>query len=296
MFKDSTIGASVVIAIICLMIAFGWGYFTEFPKLGDLLVEFWGLFFDVLVILVGFGVIQYRKQRRDDILRHEEVIEDLKRWTSEEAKHRIFGAMRRLNKMKKTNFDLTGADISYVSFSAFGVSSINGSIIFSNGEVADNYQARTKFAGVDFSHLNAQKVIFEKVSTLRLGGVPIVVGCRAKYVSCNFYDADLRFSKFDGAELIWQHTPPESLYVYQGEDADGQPYFNRETFDGFNDADVSNASFRYCKFKYADFRLAKNLELADFSHAEGLDTCVFDDEETKNNIIEMSKLRHDVAS
>ncbi|AUQ57419.1 Pentapeptide repeats (8 copies) [Phaeobacter inhibens] len=288
-FHETLIGASSVLFVILLLVALVWAAVKGWPALGDVQVEFWGLIFDVFVILVGFGIIQYGKQRRDDIARHAEVIEDLKRWSSEEAKHRVLGAMRRLNRLGKTNFDLSGAHLKNANFTGYGIKSIAGSTL-SNGSlwVSDELTA-SSFEEVDFSFLDASEVVFEKTAPFRFGQESLLHGPRATYTDCNFRWADLRKATFDGAELAWTNAPPDSLEEQIDEEPDGQPVYGRAEMSVFEEANLADASFRYCSFKQADFRLALNIEDADFLGAEGLDTCVFDNDGLKKKIIQNSK-------
>lgn len=291
-FKETLIGHSVVIFLVCVGFALLWGAINGWPEFGDLLVEFWGLIFDVLVILVLYGVIQYRKQRRDDIARHEEIIEDLKWWDSDEAKHRIFGAMRRLNKVGKTNFALSGAKIKNASFLGLGVSSISGSTLSGDGEDWINDENTvSEFDDVDFSNLNACNVVFGKSHLLLSYYELNLVMVYAKYTNCSFCNSGLSGAKFDGAELFWLDEPPETLDKVIDEEPDGRPIFVQVAKSNFNNTDLAETSFQYCKFKWADFREAHNIEAANFFGAKGLETCVFDNEELKQKIIQKSKGR-----
>ncbi|MEP2505467.1 MAG: pentapeptide repeat-containing protein [Paracoccaceae bacterium] len=269
--------------------AFVWAGLKGWPKLGDVQVEFWGLIFDVLVILVGFGIIQYGKQRRDDIARHSEVIEDLKRWGSEEAKHRVLGAMRRLNRLAKTDFELSGAHLKNANFTGYGIKSIAGSTLSSGGLWGSDELTVSSFDHVDFSRLDARDVVFETTAQLRSGQTSLSLGSSATYKDCDFWCANLSDAKFDGAELTWSSAPPDSLKEQVDEEPDGRPVYAKVARSVFDEADLSNTSFRFCTFEQADFREAFNIEGADFSGAKGLDTCVFDNDDLKKKIIEKSK-------
>ncbi len=288
-FKETLIGSSFVVFLACVVIAALWGSIGEWPDHRDLLVEFWGLIFDVLVILVGFGIIQHRKQRRDDIARHSEVIEDLKRWSSEEAKHRVLGAMRRLNRLGETNFELSGAHLKSANFTGYGIKSIAGSTLSSGGWWGSDELTASSFEEVDFSRLDASEVVFEKTAPMRLGQTILSHGPRATYKNCDFWGADLSGAKFDGAELTWTSAPPDSLEEQVDEEPDGRPVYAKVARGVFEEVDLSNTSFKFCTFDKADFREAFNIEGADFSGAEGLDTCVFDNDGLKKKIIQNSK-------
>lgn len=288
-FDETLIGASIILFVFLLLVAFVWAGLKGWPELGDVQVEFWGLIFDVLVILVGFGVIQHGKQRRDDIARHSEVIEDLKRWSSEEAKHRVLGAMRRLNRLGKSNFELSGAHLKSANFTGYGIKSIAGSTLSSGGWWGSDELTVSNFEDVDFSSLDARGVVFEKTFPMRIGQKILSHGPRATYKNCDFWGADLSNAKFDGAELTWTSAPPDSLEEQVDEEPDGRPVYAKVARGVFEEVDLSNTSFKFCTFDKADFREAFNIESADFSGAEGLDTCVFDNDCLKKKIIQNSK-------
>lgn len=284
-FEKTLIGWSLLIFIGLYLIVqvFGADVGAE-----NIWTEFWGLIFDVLVILVGFGIIQHRKQRRDDIARHSEVIEDLKRWSGEEAKHRVLGAMRRLNRLGETNFELSGAHLKGATFTGYGIKSIAGSTLSSGAWGGNDELTASSFEDVDFSRLDARGVVFEETAPLRSGQKIMWLGLRATYKNCDFWETDLSNAKFDGAVLTWTNAPPDSLEEQVDEEPDGRPVYAKVARGVFAEVDLSNTSFKFCTFDKADFREAFNVEGADFSGAEGLDTCVFDDDDLKKKIIQNS--------
>ena len=282
LFSETLIGQSVLLLALGLMFAMAWQRFGEGVALGDVMVEFWGLLFDISFIVVLLGVFQYRQQRRQDIARQHEVIEDLKRWNDEEAMHRIVGALRRLNALGQTAVDLTGAVLSDAKFKGYGVASLRGSRL-SGGGWADETLRESSFKNVDFSRLDLREVVF---------GFDAWGGGYAKsgrYDDCNFWEADLRGSCFDAAELNWTTSPPDALYEIIAEEDDGRPIMARTYYGSFNDTDLADVSFKKCRFHWADFREAYNVERAEFVGAKGLETCAFDSEELKEKIIAKTK-------
>jgi uncharacterized protein YjbI with pentapeptide repeats len=89
----------------------------EFLK--NITIEAWGLVFDILVIVLFLTWLSERAARRHEqqhqedqrnqtIQRYIEEIDDYRGWDEKEAKHRIVGLIRRLNKMGITEIDLHG--------------------------------------------------------------------------------------------------------------------------------------------------------------------------------------------
>lgn len=283
LFSETLIGQSILLLALGFMVAMAWQRFGEGVALGDVMVEFWGLLFDISFIVILLGVFQYRQQRRQDIARQVEIIEDLKRWNDDEAMHRIVGALRRLNGLGQTAVDLTGAVLSDAKLKGYGVTSLRGSKL-SGGGWADETLCESSFKNVDFSRLDLRDVVF---GVDELGWVGFAKSGR--YEDCNFWEADLQGSCFDATELHWTTTPPDTLEEVIAEEDDGRPIMTRTHHGSFNDADLAHASFKKCRFHWADFREAYNIETADFSGATGLETCEFDNEELKARIVARAK-------
>lgn len=281
LFSETLIGPSLLLLAIGLMIAFAWHRYGGGVALADVMVEFWGLLGDILFIVILLGVFQYRQQRRQDIARQHEIIEDLKRWDNEEAMHRVAGAIRRLNSMDQTTVDLTGAVLSNAKLKGYGVTSLRGSKL-SGGGWADETLRESSFKNVDFSRLDLRDVVFG------FDAWGFGFAKSGRYEDCKFWEADLGGSQFDTSELRWTTPPPDSLFELNEYD-EGHVQSDRVHAGSFNDCDLANVSFKKCRFHWADFREAHNIESADFTGATGLDTCVFDSEDLKARIVAKAK-------
>lgn len=277
LFSETLIGQSVLLLILGLMIALAWQRFGDGVALGDVMVEFWGLLFDILFIVILLGVFQYRQQRRQDIARQHEIIDDLKRRNDQEAMHRVVGALRRLNGMGQTAVDLTGAVLADAKLKGYGVTSLRGSKL-SGGGWADETLRESSFRNVDFSRLDLRDVVFG------FDAWGFGYPRSGRYEDCNFWESDLQHSHFDAAELCWTKAPPDSLFEPTDYD-DGHRQADRVHSGSFNDCDLAHASFKKCRFHWADFRGAYNIETADFAGATGLETCAFDSDELKQRVI-----------
>ena len=280
-FQETLVGWSLLIFVVLSLII---QIFGADVGADNIWTEFWGLIFDVLVILVGFGVIQNWKYRREEVARQHELIEDFRRWDNEEARHRIMGAMRRLSKLGVTKVDLTGAILRDVCFVRNGVSNISGSQLSGDSWSDERYKTSV-FDNVDFSRLDCREVQFERTPTIN--GHPF--GPSADYKNCNFWDANLQLSTFDGAALLWDEPARDDMFETIAEEDDGRPVRQKVVADRFNEANLAYASFKGCNFKHADFRNAYCIELADFRGARGLDSCLFDDDETKQKVLANSR-------
>lgn len=72
----------------------------------DILVEFHGLFFDIILFGILFIVFAQIGERRKEIKRYQENIDDLKGWNEPEATFKIIGNLKRLLALKANNINL----------------------------------------------------------------------------------------------------------------------------------------------------------------------------------------------
>ncbi|PLU25419.1 hypothetical protein BMJ20_33520 [Sinorhizobium medicae] len=111
----------------------------------------------------------------------------------------------------------------------------------------------------------------------------------AELKDCNFYYADLSKAAFKGAHLEWTTEHPDELGVWH--DDEEPPAYQQTYYPPFFNADLEGASFVDATFKNADFRKAVAVLECDFTGAKGLETCLFDNEKTKNAVLALSERR-----
>ena len=107
--RDTNIPYALSLFAFCVAVLIAWGIVAPdlFPNER---VEFVGLIYDILFILVFFAIFEHRRQSRLDERRQQEVIDDYKKWNSDEAKFRIAGAIRRLIGSGRTSIDFGGIE------------------------------------------------------------------------------------------------------------------------------------------------------------------------------------------
>tara|TARA_R110002110_G_scaffold305242_2_gene519283 strand:+ start:4388 stop:5233 length:846 start_codon:yes stop_codon:yes gene_type:complete len=249
----------------------------------DLWVEFWGLTFDVVFILVVFASFEHRRQRALQIQSQHDIIDDYKSWDSEEARFRLAGAIRRLNKMGVDAINLSGARISDFSFSRNNIASLAGSTFFDGiwGEAIGERSVVLK--KVDFSHVNCRSVTFSPYDPF--SKLDAEVQRHAKLENCSFIETDLRGATFNGASLKWTEVPPDSHHEFEVDSETGQGFASQVSCGPFDGADLRGASFSGCVFENADFRGASDVLGADFSGARGIEAAEFDDDETRSAVL-----------
>jgi uncharacterized protein YjbI with pentapeptide repeats len=99
--------ALVVIPIVFIISS---SLYEDEPFLEGILVEAHGMIFDVVVLGIIFAWLNSAGEKQRDIKRYKEEISDYLEWEAEEAKFRIVGNIKRLNRLgEKTNFSLQNA-------------------------------------------------------------------------------------------------------------------------------------------------------------------------------------------
>lgn len=284
---DSNLPYALGLLIVCAGITvFWWAIRHTDPD--DLWSEMGGMTLDVLFILVIFAGFEGRRERRQEIARQMETIDDHKRWDSEEARVRLAGAIRRLNRLQITSLDLSGARLTDFSFRLETIPSLAGSTFFNGDWGMMLGDASVTLTKVDFGNISCASVTFSPFDPL--SGLSHTFERHARFRDCSFSQADLQDAVFDGASLKWSELPPASHYEWIEDDL-GDPSPIRSSYGPFYQTELRGASFRNCLFENADFRDAENVLEADFAGATGLDKALFDDEPTRLAVLAMAERR-----
>ena len=261
-------------------------FYPTWSPLGQgLYVEAAGAMFDILLFGVIIAFFIFLRDRRKAIERHQEEIDDFKKWDSEEARYRIAGAIRRLNRLGKTDIDFGGIELREFSFRRHDITNINGSTFYDGTWGTMGSRDEVTLEKVDFSMINCRNVVFSKFNPFaRFGSFrPSVF-----YRDCQFSDADLSGAIFKGANLEWTEEHPEELGVWHDLE-DGSHSFEQKHYPPFDGADLKGASFEDAVFKNVDFRNATNILECNFVGAKGLKTGLFDNDELKDAVIELAQ-------
>ena len=115
-FIESPIRFYFVALLTSICILFPLDYLFK-TNIGDVIVEFHGLVFDLIVfglILTIYETFKNHIERQDKekkdletlIQRYKDDIDDFRYWHEPEAAHKIVGTIKRLNKLGISNFDL----------------------------------------------------------------------------------------------------------------------------------------------------------------------------------------------
>ena len=242
-------------------------------------VEAAGAAMDLVVFGIIIAFVAARRARQNAVNTQVELIDDFKKWNSDEGRYRIAGAVRRLNRMGRTAINFSGIEMSDFSFPKHDIVSIAGSTFYDGTWGSRGSRDTVMLERADFTKVDCRDVVFSPFNPL--GGLRWALKRRfATFRDCCFTEARLEGSRFDGALLEWSEEPPDEVGEWDT-DSDGERFFV-PTYQGpFDMANLSGASFRDVVFRNADFRGADSLRECEFSGASGLETCVFDSAEEK---------------
>ncbi len=244
-------------------------------------VEAAGAAMDLVVFGVVIALVAARRDRKREIDTQVELIDDFKKWNTDEARYRIAGAVRRLNRVGRTAIDFGGIEISDFSFRRHDIANIAGSTFYDGTWGSMGSRDTVALKKVDFTNVNCRDVVFSAFNPL--GGLRLALKLKHRHATlrdCWFTGARLDGAKFKGALMAWSEEPPEEVGEWDTT-TDGEHFFVRTYHGPFDMSDLSGASFEDVMFQNADFRGADNLRECQFSGASGLEECVFDREEDK---------------
>lgn len=262
--------AGVTLLAGALAIALFLNYEVLTPYFQGVAVESAGVLMEVLILLAAFGGYEQYSWRRGEIARLRERIEDVKHIDDPHAHGIIASAIRGLAKFGLTDIDLRGVKLTDFSFDRSDVKSLAGAV-FADGMYFDRPSRNfTQLKKVNFTWLDCTGTVFGK------GNLSL-----SRYKDCDFWGTKLRNASFEGATLMWEEANviADEADWYEGHDEadDGSPIMVQIYNPAFDGADLDGCSFKACRLAYADFRMAKNVNKADFTGATGLETCFFDE-------------------
>ncbi|MCZ0944152.1 MAG: ankyrin repeat domain-containing protein [Gammaproteobacteria bacterium] len=252
-----------------------YGAWDDFWK--GVYIEGTGALLDLVVIGIIIGLIVGRRERKRQIQNQQELIDDFKKWDSEEARYRIAGAVRRMNRLGRTSIDFVGMEIRGFAFRHNDITSVAGTKFYA-GSGGLGSRDRTVLEDVDFSFVNCSNVVFSPFNPFAglWKGPPHHVQLR----DCRFVEADLRGAVFKGALIEWTAAPPVEIGQWDKTN-EGEPVWIPTHTPPFQMADLAGVSFEDVVFRNADFREAIHLEQCSFEGASGLEDCIFDSDEEK---------------
>ena len=180
--------AAIVIAILT--------YFHHAFDIDSLLVESIGMLLDILIIGIFVAALDDARVKKLEIRRYHEEIDDFRAWESEEAKFRIIGNIKRLNRKKISAIKL---DYCFLPNSSLRNCNLSGAVLnnanlmgadlrYSNLSKANIHNAKLQGADLRSSNLNEANLIETNLSESELD-------------FCSMVGENLEFSFLEKADL-----------------------------------------------------------------------------------------------
>lgn len=248
-------------------------------------IEMSGGVFDIFIFGFVLAFFVFKRDRSMEVKRLQEEIDDFKKWNSEEGRFRIAGAIRRSNRLGKTAIDFGGLEISDFSFKRHDIKSIAGSSFYDGTWGTMGSRDQVSLTNIDFSWINCTNVVFSKFNPFAgFGNLFVSVPIK----DCSFINCDLSGAVFNGAQLEWSREHPKELGGWH-DDGDGHCSFEQKYYSPFDNADLNGASFEDTIVINADFRNVHNILTCNFSGAKRLDTCLFDNDQIKAEVLKLTE-------
>ena len=192
---------AIAVAVILLLWFFSGWYGDDLGEIfRGIYIEAGGAVMDIVVFGILLAFLTTMMERRREITRQRELIDDFKKWDSDEARHRIAGAIRRLNKLNRTAIDFSGIEISNFRFRWLEIRSIAGSTFYDGSWGTWSGRDQVTLTDVDFSGVDCRNVMFSKSNPFPGLKAP---GRLATFKDCSFQEAQLQGAVFRGACLEW---------------------------------------------------------------------------------------------
>ncbi len=233
-----------------------------------LLIEFFGMVLDILVIGIIILWWNENREKKRHIQRWQDEIDDFRGWESEEAMFRIVGNIKRLNKkgINKINLNrcylkkaqlhknqLQESNLEYIKLQNAILSSVNlkgaylKSAYLTNAILIDNnfeeaFLKKSNFEGATSTQCNFNNAIFR---------------------SAHFTNFRCVLTSFKKADFLWAYLKNASFFSADFKEA----CFRKATLEG---ASFFNCNFESVDFSYSDLRHIKNLAIEQLSTVKTL--------------------------
>lgn len=181
-----------------------WGLYSK-SFFENILGNAHGGIIDLLVVGVILYWFEQRSTTREDIVRHEETLSDLRLYRAPDASYRILGTVKRLlalgvKKLQLSELSLSGVEIKQVEF----INSNFHATIFTNSHLYNVTFDRCNcdaaiFAGAKFEHISFKNSSLRraKFQDATLKGIDFT-SCQIE--DANFTNANLRSANFRGVD------------------------------------------------------------------------------------------------
>jgi hypothetical protein len=188
---ESKTNLFVSLTVLCLALIIIFDVLDPDFKIHDILVEFHGLLFDLLILGILLTIYESITFRLETIKRYQEELNDYKFWKTEEAMYRTRGLIKRLVDLKVKELDLShcylATDKSLSQYTEMQKWQFSGTNLY------ESFFMLANMSNCNFyiSNLEESSFVNVNLTDCKFGGANLI---NAKFEKCDFRNA-----KFDDA-------------------------------------------------------------------------------------------------
>ncbi|WP_052323352.1 pentapeptide repeat-containing protein [Flexithrix dorotheae] len=194
---QTPVGITVVVGLfLILIIAILDFKYLETDDGRDVLIEAHGLIFDVFVFGVLLAYLNKFLEKRQKVERYKEEIDDFRGWDEKEAKYRIVGLIKRLNKIGNSRVNLSNCFLAHADLHGVNLNKAN----LKNADLQDADLSNADFTGADFGGANLKGANLTN-SVLRGVNLANADLSESNLTNASLWRANLMNADLHGAEL-----------------------------------------------------------------------------------------------
>jgi uncharacterized protein YjbI with pentapeptide repeats len=230
--------------LICgtIIVSLSFFFYTNDTKTfyEGILIEGHGMLLDFIVFGLVFTLIDIVRNRKLDIQRFKEEIDDFRHWNEPGASYRIAGIVRRLNKYKVEKLDLSYCNLNDAKLKKLHLQSV--------------ILEKANLNGADLGYSNLQDANLQ-LASLEHADLRIANLERSNLRIANFHGAILRIANLKNANLFNANLQNADLKSADLQNADLTAANLQEA--DLTSANLQNADMTGAKLQGADLRNAK---------------------------------------
>lgn len=207
---DNNLRLSFAILVIVLVLVVSTWLIIGTPEGfgGNVLVEMVGMLFDAILLFFIFNWLQHIAEKRKNITRLLEELDDYRGWEEKEASYRVAGIVKRLKKEGVTNINFNHLHLGKVdkesTVDALKLSMAPASLEGANLQSVNLDGLFLKYLNLSNSNLSFMsfqnsKIIASDLSNTILHGVNFQ---DSEFYDCNFEESDFGGANFQNSRLI----------------------------------------------------------------------------------------------
>mgnify|MGYP001070259576 CR=1 FL=1 len=194
---QTPIGITVVVGIFLIVIISILDIkYLESGSGRDILIEAHGLLFDIFVFGVLLAYLNKFLEKKQRSERYKEEIDDFRGWEEKEAKYRIVGNIKRLNKLGSTRIDLNNCYLANADLQ-------NANLVKANLQNVDLSDADLQFADLSYANLSYANLTGADLSNALLRGANLqnAILKNSQLLRTSLWRANLNQADLSGGNL-----------------------------------------------------------------------------------------------